>query len=294
MRVSRRKLLLGLGLAGVAGTSATAYAAAVDTFGLIVTRYRLNPAGWPREHRLTVAVIADLHAGGPNMRQPRVRDVVDRANALGADLTLLLGDYMADHKFVTERVPHAVWGAELARLTAPLGVWAILGNHDWWRGADAVRATLAAARIPVLENDAVRIGTPGRRFWLAGLGDQMAFRLGSRRFRGVDDLPATLRRLRGDDPVILMAHEPDIFPRVPGRIALTLSGHTHGGQIVLPGIGPLVVPSRYGLRYLYGHVAEGDRDLVVSGGIGTSIVPARLGVSPEIVHIELGGEPESA
>jgi uncharacterized protein len=289
MVVSRRKLILGgLGVAGVAGTSTAGYAAGVEAFDLVVTRYHLRPAGWPSDNRLSIAVVADLHAGGPNMGLARVRHVVDATNALQADLILLLGDYVATHRFVTERVPDAVWAAELARLSAPHGVWAILGNHDWWHGVDSVRRAFAGAKIPVLENDARLIGPPGGRFWLAGLGDQQAIRLGGRRFRGVDDLPATLRKIRTDEPMILMAHEPDIFAKIPERVALTLAGHTHGGQIRVPLIWPWLVPSRYGARYVYGHVVERNRDLVVSGGLGTSIVPARLGVPPEIVLIELG------
>jgi predicted MPP superfamily phosphohydrolase len=119
-------------------------------------------------------------------------------------------------------------------------------------------------------------------------GDQIAYRLGQGRFRGVDDLAGTLAQVRADDPVLLLAHEPDIFPRVPPRVALTLSGHTHGGQIRLPLIWPALVPSRYGARFAYGHVVENDRHPIASGGLGTSVVPARLGVPPEIVHIVLG------
>ena len=103
----------------------------------------------------------------------------------------------------------------------------------------------------------------------------------------MDDLPGTLAQIAEDGtPVILMAHEPDIFPEVPERVALTLSGHTHGGQVRLFGWSP-IVPSRYGNRYAYGHVREGARDLVVSGGIGCSILPVRFGVVPEITVIEL-------
>lgn len=132
------------------------------------------------------------------------------------------------------------------------------------------------------------LGAKGQRFWLAGLGDQLAYKLGHRRYLGVDDLPGTLAQVRTDDPVILLAHEPDIFPRVPARVALTLSGHTHGGQIRLPLIWPAFVPSEYGARFAYGHVVEEDRHLIVSGGLGTSFVPVRLGVPPEIVRVDLG------
>jgi hypothetical protein len=200
----------------------------------------------------------------------------------------LLGDFIASYRFAITKVPDPVWAAELARLAAPLGTWAILGNHDWWHDLAGVREALAGVNIPVLENDTVLLGASGRRFWLAGLGDQLAIPLGHGRFRGVDDLPLTLSRIKTDDPVLLMVHEPDIFPRVPARVALTLAGHTHGGQIRLPFIWPHFVPSRYGARYAYGHIVEHERHLIVSGGLGTSIIPARLGVPPEILHIELG------
>ena len=88
--------------------------------------------------------------------------------------------------------------------------------------------------------------------------------------------------------MILLAHEPDIFTQVPARVALTIAGHTHGGQIRLPLIAPVWAPSEYGARFAYGHIVEGGRHLIVSGGLGCSKVPLRLGVPPEIVRIELG------
>jgi uncharacterized protein len=287
-RVSRRRVLAGAaGLIGLSAAATGVYAAAIEPQGLVVTRYALTPSGWPAGRRLSVTVIADIHAGGPDMTLSHIRRVVDTANALKSDLVVLLGDYNATYRFAS-RVPNAMWAAELARLTAPLGTWSILGNHDWWHDVADVRRALTGVHIPILENDAVLLGAEGHRFWLAGLGDQIAYRLGQGRFRGVDDLPGTLAQVGTDDPVLLLAHEPDIFPRVPSRVALTLSGHTHGGQIRLPLIWPAFVPSKYGARFAYGHVVEDDRHLIVSGGLGTSIVPARLGVPPEIVHIVLG------
>jgi uncharacterized protein len=289
MILNRRRLVLGgLGLAGIAGGTTAAYAAGVEPFDLVITRYRPVPPGWPADRRLTIAVIADLHAGGPNMGLAQVRAAVDATQSLRADLIVLLGDYFATHRFVTERVPHAAWAAELKRLSAPLGVWAIFGNHDWWHDIDGTRRALARVDIPVLENEAVLIGAPGARFWLAGLGDTIAFRHGHGRFSGVDDLPGTLAKITTGDPVILLVHEPDAFIQVPPRVALTLAGHTHGAQVRLPLVWPQFVPSRYGARFAYGHIVEDHRHMIVSGGLGTSIVPARLGVPPEIVHIELG------
>lgn len=293
-RVTRRRLLTaGGGLAGLGGLAASTtavYAGAVEPQGLTVTRYAPAPRVWPAGQRLSITVIADLHAGGPDMQLAHVREVVERANALSSDVIVLLGDFVAWYKFPYARVPDPLWAAELKRLAAPLGTWAILGNHDWWHDQRGVRRALAGAGIPLLENDAVLLGGRGqKKFWLAGLGDQLAYPLGHGRFLGADDLPWTMTRITTDDPVVLLAHEPDIFPRVPARVALTLAGHTHGGQIRVPLIWPLFVPSKYGARYAYGHVVEGGRHLIVSGGLGTSIIPARLGVPPEIVHVTLGG-----
>jgi predicted MPP superfamily phosphohydrolase len=289
LRVTRRHLLTGAaGLVGLSAAATVTYAGAIEPMELIVTRYAPKLPAWPAGHKLSIAVIADIHAGGPNMTLAHIRHIVDTANALQPDITVLLGDYIATHRFVTERVPDPVWAAELARLVAPQGVWAILGNHDWWHDLHGVRNALADVRIPVLENDAVLLGPEGRRFWLAGLGDQEAYRIGRGQFVGVDDLPLTMSRIKTDDPVLLLAHEPDIFPQVSKRVALTLSGHTHGGQIRVPFIWPSFVPSRYGTRFAYGHIVEDNRHLIVSGGLGTSIIPARLGVPPEVLHITLG------
>ncbi len=287
--ISRRSLLLGgLGVAAVSGSAFAGYAGVEAAAMLDVTRYRLRPRNWPAGQKLTISVIADLHAGGPNMGIERISHIVETSNALRPDIVLLLGDFVATHKFVTEPVPAPVWAAELSRLKAPLGVHAILGNHDWWFHEAEIRLALKRVNIPVMENDAVLLGEPGARFWLAGIGDQLAVPLGQGRFRGADDLPATLAMIGSDEPVILMVHEPDIFTRVPDRVSLTLAGHTHGGQIRLPFVWPAFVPSQYGARFAYGHIVEGGRDLIVSGGLGTSVVPMRVGVPPEIVHVELG------
>ena len=287
-RVTRRRLLAAGG--GLLGSSlaGTAYAGGVEAQSLIVTRYAPQPPAWLSGHRLSITVIADIHAGGPNMTVSHVRRVVDTANELKSDLVVLLGDYIATYRFVDVRMPNRIWAAELARLTAPLGTWAVLGNHDWWHDPAGIRASLTAVGISVLENDAVLLGPEGARFWLAGLGDQRAYRLGHGRFRGVDDLPRTLSQIRTGDPILLLAHEPDIFAHLPERVALTLAGHTHGGQIRLPLIWPAFVPSKYGARYAYGHVVEDGRHLIVSGGLGTSFIPARLGVPPEVVQVVLG------
>jgi uncharacterized protein len=300
-RISRRRFLATLGFsgAGAVGLSSYGFAMAEASWRLDVTRYRVSPPGWPRELRLKVGVIADVHAGGPAMPAERIRAIVEDTNALKPDLVVLLGDFAASHKLKTRTVAPEEWSEALAGLKAPLGVHAVLGNHDWWDDIAAQRARcgpvlgrrmLERVGIPVYENDVVRLVKDGRRFWLAGLGDQMALirrrTRGRRKFLGVDDLDGTLARIKDDAPVILLAHEPDIFPRVPARVALTLCGHTHGGQVRLLGYSP-IVPSRYGNRYAYGHIVEDDRHLIVSGGLGCSMLPVRFGVPPEIVMVDV-------
>ncbi len=201
---------------------------------------------------------------------------------------------------VTQYVHSSQWSKALATLRAPLGVHAIMGNHDWWEDRTAQKnggmetfghRALAEVGIPVYGNRAVRLEKDSRGFWLAGLEDQLALlpgrKWGRTRMLGLDDLDGTMAQVTDDAPVILLAHEPDIFPRVPERVSLTLSGHTHGGQIRFLGRSP-IVPSRYGNRYAYGHIVEEGRNIIVSGGLGCSIAPVRFGVPPEIVVIDLG------
>ena len=297
---SRRQLFRFVAGLGAFGSSTAAYGFGVEpVLRLRVARYDILPPQWPADFQLTIAVVADLHACDPWMSLEHIEAIVDLTNALKADIVVMLGDYVAGHRHVTRRIPAGEWAPVLAGLKAPLGVHAILGNHDYWddktvqrdgQGPTVSRRALEAAGIPVYENDAVRLTKTGRPFWLAGLGDQLAY-LPARRFRpvrriGVDDLSATLAKVADAAPVILLAHEPDVAMRVPSRVALQLSGHTHGGQVRLFGWSP-VVPSRYGNRLVYGHT-QTNCDVIVSGGLGCSIMPFRLGVPPEIVLVTLG------
>jgi len=229
------------------------------------------------------------------MDAARIGEIVDLANSLKPDLIVLLGDYVCTHRFVTGYVAPGAWAEQLARLQAPLGVFAILGNHDWWSAAipthpadngHSIRRALAEARVPLLENKAVPLSQDGKPFWLVGLGDQIAHwtRMG---LRGDDDLSGSLRQVTDDAPVILLAHEPFVFPRVPDRVALTLSGHTHGGQINLPLLRGAFAPSWHGRTYVYGHYVEEGRNMIVSGGLGTSLLPIRFMAPPEVVHVTI-------
>jgi predicted MPP superfamily phosphohydrolase len=299
--ISRRHFFRFIAGLGAFSASTAAYGFGIEpVLRLRVARYDITPPQWPADFQLKIAVVADLHACDPWMSLERIETIVERTNALDADIIVMLGDYVAGHRHVTRHIAAGEWAPVLAGLKAPLGVHAILGNHDWWddkavqrqgQGPTVARRALEAAGIPVYENDVKRLTKAGRPFWLAGLGDQLAY-FPARRFRpvsriGVDDLAATLAKVKDDAPVILLAHEPDVAMRVPARVALQLSGHTHGGQVRLFGWSP-VVPTRYGKKFAYGHARE-KCDVIVSGGLGCSIVPFRLGVPPEIVLVTLGG-----
>lgn len=292
--LSRRQLLLGTGAVALAPPGLGAYAVGIEPMlPPRITRYRIVPKGWPEGVTLRIAAIADLHACEPFMSAARIRGIALTANALDPDLIVLLGDFNGGHRMVSGIVTPAAWGDALSVLQAPLGTYAILGNHDWWHGpipdtpggAAEVRAGLRGARIPVLENEAVPLEKDGRRIWLAGLADQMAYRTWGHGPRGADDLPGTLRAIGDEAPVIVLMHEPYLFPHMPDRVGLALCGHTHGGQVRLPLLGAPFTVSR---DYQYGHITHGDRHLVVSGGLGESGFPARLGMPPEIVEVTIG------
>ncbi|WP_322324617.1 metallophosphoesterase [Cypionkella sp.] len=272
------------------------YSVAEAALRLHVQNWALQPAGWRRGQRLRIAMVADLHASSFGMDERRVARVVGLANAQGADLIALMGDYRASHRFQTRKVSIDVVAPILAGLRAPLGVYAVTGNHDWWDDREAMarragpchtQVVLEAAGIPVLANRAIKLGAAGAAFWLGGTESQACFQRENRRdIIGMSDVPGVVAQMSGDDPAILLAHEPDQFVTVPDRVALTLSGHTHGGQIRFGPWAP-VVPSRFGQRFDYGHFREGARDLVVSGGLGCSGLPIRFGVPPEITVVDL-------
>jgi len=154
--------------------------------------------------------------------------------------------------------------------------------------AEGVRQALRSAGIEVLENNALRVRKNGKPFWVAGLGDQMGELTGPRRFRGLDDLGGTLAQINDEAPVILLAHEPIIFRRVPGRVSLTLCGHTHGGQVNLPMVTQDFMISYFGSDLVYGHIVESGRHLIISAGLGTSITPVRFMRPPEVVQLTIG------
>ena len=295
--LTRRSFFKWLGGLTASGILAGTYAFAIEPgFRLNTTVYSFTPPNWTPGLKLRIVMLADLHCIEPHMPLSRWKKIITAANALQPDIHLLMGDYIASHRFSTGRVSFEDVANAALELKSKLGTFAIMGNHDWWEDRDAsikgigrphAQKIFVDAGIKVLDNEALQLQQDSAPFWLSGTNSLVAIRKGHSTFESRADLPKALSMVTDDAPVIHLAHEPDLFVDIPARVSLTLSGHTHGGQIRLFGYSP-VTPSSYGNRYAYGHVIEDGRHLVVSGGLGCSIMPVRFGVPPEIVVLELG------
>jgi uncharacterized protein len=232
---------------------------------------------WPMGARpIRVALITDPHLQGPDMPPSRIARIAAQIALQKPDMILLAGDFVGDRALGTRIYSDAEIAAALRHFRAPLGTWAVLGNHDHWRDGASVRRALEAVGIPVLDNRAIRVGP----ITLAGAGDPHT---------GNADIPALSRaaaRLPG--PILLFAHSPDVVPRLPPRFGLVLAGHTHCGQIVLPLIGAIASSSRYGERYRCGIIREPGRITLVGAGLGASVLPLRYGAVPDWWMVTLG------
>ena len=271
-----RRTILGLLLLGI---PLAFWAFVVEPSSLRVREHEVEAPGWPAGRSgIRIALLSDLHIGSPYNGLDKLEEVVRRTNAARPDLVLVLGDLVIQDVVGGRFVPPEQIAPRLGRLRAPLGVYAVLGNHDRWLDGPRVRAAIEGAGIPVLEDRAIRITRGGPPFWLVGVSDY---------WTAAHDVQGALAQVTDRDPVLIFTHNPDIFPRIPSRVSLTFAGHTHGGQVYFPLLGRLIVPSRYGQRYASGTVIEGGRHLFVASGLGTSIIPVRFLVPPEISIVRL-------
>jgi predicted MPP superfamily phosphohydrolase len=270
---------LGLWVVLLAAVLLGGWAFWIEPQRLVVHEESLDVPHWPGKlSGFRLALLSDLHVGSPYWGLPSLERLVERVNQERPELVLLAGDYMInDVKFGQWVDPESI-AAALARLEAPLGVVAVLGNHDWWSGGRRVRQAFESQGIIVLENESHAVQRGDQRFFVAGLADQLTRRL---------LLDKTLEGVADGAPFLVLAHEPDVFVRVPERASLTLAGHTHGGQVRLPLLGRPVIPSKYGQRFAAGHIEEEGRHLFVTTGVGTSVFPVRFGVPPEIAILNL-------
>lgn len=279
-RVFNRRTFLGLGSAAVLGTGL--YSTEFERHEIEITEHTVKlPNLADSFHGMRLVQISDVHFHEFS-EAFYIRDVVKRVNALKPDMVLLTGDFVTDGP-----LSHAYGRAQsypcaeiLQTLECPLR-YAVMGNHDAVVGVPTVIDALSTHGIPVLENQYVPIERDGRRFWLAGSANVTAHtaRL---------ELTIPPKPIRGDDPVVLMVHEPDFLDHVAqyGGVDFMVSGHTHGGQVRLPFLGPVVLPE-LGKKYVEGFFQRGQTRLYVNRGLGTVGMPVRFMCRPEITVFTL-------
>ena len=272
--MSMRKLALIVSILALAGVALLTCIYGVATSKPLVRHATLQVSGLPRPIRLVL--LSDIHVAGPDMPPDRLQRIVDGVNALKPDAVLIAGDFVSDKRTRTRTYSLAEAVAPLRELKPKLGTIAVLGNHDHWRDAADARRELKRAGIRILDNDAVRVG----QLTVGGVDDP---------YTGHEKVDATVEQMRalGGGPAIFLSHSPDIFPQVPSDVFLTLAGHTHCGQIRLPWIGAILTMSALDERYACGRIDEGGKTLIVSAGLGTSILPLRLGARPDLWLVTL-------
>jgi predicted MPP superfamily phosphohydrolase len=275
LRVSLDAIILLLGLL-------IFYGFFIEPGRLVVRHQTIEIANWPSELKgLKVAVLSDIHVDNWFVDDKKVRSIVQRTNELQPELIVILGDYMSGNGIVRREVAPEVFAPILKDLRAPLGVYSVLGNHDWWYDGKHLRQELERNGIKVLENEVMQLNARNRSLWVVGLSD-----LWTRPQR----ITETIEQIPQGEPIIALAHNPDIFPNLPQHVPLLVAGHTHGGQVRFPLIGAVVQSTRHGERYERGYLFESNHHLFVTTGIGTSIMPVRFGVTPEIVLLTLNSQ----
>lgn len=243
---------------------------------LIVTHYNLKQSNLKG---LKIVFVSDFHVK-PYQKGNLVK-VVKAINKENPDLILSTGDFVSGHHKILSMSIEEI-AQELSKLKSKYGIYAVLGNHDWWQGGERIEQSLERRGIIVLGNENKIVDIGARKLYLAGVEDITTRNI---------DLVKALKNTKS--PTILLTHSPDVFPfisqkgnsPIASNVDLTLAGHTHGGQVVLPFVGPLVVPSDYGKKYAQGLIEENGKRLLVTKGIGTSILPIRFNCLPEIIVI---------
>jgi predicted MPP superfamily phosphohydrolase len=280
LSISRRTFLR---LAAAAGTVALGVdATLLEPNRPLVVRRDIALRRWPeRLEGYTIALLSDFHFDTYFSVHP-IEASVGIVNSLNPDLIVFTGDFVSipelygnEEKAASAAEPCADL---LRQMHAKHGLWAVMGNHDYYTNPWRVTSALQARGIKVLANQSSPMEQDGARFWLAGVNDVVS---------GTADLDETLHSVPENEATILLAHEPDYADEVAGyRVDLQLSGHSHGGQVRLPWIRPLFLP-KLGKKYVWGLYRIGPLTLYTNPGIGTVVLPIRLNCPPEITLLTL-------
>lgn len=295
--IRSKRTFIALGILFALMLLCLGYAYFIEPVRLVVNQKTIEITGWQNElDGFRVVLISDIHGGSNGVDEKKLQQIVSAANAQAADIIVLLGDYVSqahEEKPIRERrlrMPIETIAEHLAGLRAKNGVYAVLGNHDGWFSSGKVATELERGGINVLDHEVAFIERNGKRLRIIGLRDHQIV-------ENWDAFAAEAKNLltdsEGTGSVIVLEHSPDVLPMITGDLWITrdpmvmFAGHTHGGQVWLPVLGRPIVPSTYGQKYAAGHVKDAGVDMFVTTGIGTSILPIRFLVPPEIAVVTI-------
>ncbi len=297
----QREIFQITGVAAVLTGICLAYAYFIEPHRLVVNHYEMNVKDWnPAFDGLRVALISDIHAGSNGVDEKKLREIVTLTNEQNVDAIFLLGDHVSQQKEDKPirrrslRMEPAAIANGLSGLSAQFGIFVVLGNHDEWADPAGIASEFERVGYNVLNGEVAEIKlNNGSILRILGLKDHTNIGIWK-------DYSADARKLlagsEGTGDVIVLQHSPDVLPVITGELLISndlkimFAGHTHGGQIWLPVIGAPVVPSMFGQKFTRGHVNDSGINVFVTSGVGTSIMPLRFMVLPEIAVVTIRSE----
>ncbi|ESQ89974.1 metallophosphoesterase [Asticcacaulis benevestitus] len=264
----------------------------VEPQSLTMKSLKVQTSRWPKTtDPITIVLLSDIHVDSLHMPPKRVRDIVKRVNAMHPDIVLLAGDYIGGDYWNTgpvrgvrklrsdaDNLLEEDGLRALDGFDAPLGVYAVMGNHDCWWSCERIRQVLGKTRVRLLENKAFRVKRAGGDIWIIGLEDEQSQR---------PDFSLAATGVPVNAATIVVEHNPSLFDSSSNNFPIQMSGHTHAGQVRFPFIGALFHVSRHSEDTSDGYEVIGDRILIVSRGLGESGLPVRFGAAPQIMLLSV-------